>query len=154
MDTLQSEFQTTPLPESNHTSSSTARSPSTAPPYPSPGNQASSPEDNLSSDELHVCDICNKTYSKLHHFTKHYRNHAPPLRCPHDACDKKCPQKKDLDRHIRSNHPAWAKKNPQLANLSQEVAEYTCKRCGTYTTDRKDNLKRHADKGTCTKKRK
>ncbi|KKY29749.1 hypothetical protein UCDDA912_g10323 [Diaporthe ampelina] len=83
---------------------------------------------------------------------KHYRNHEPPLRCPHDVCGKKCPQKKDLDRHIRSHHPEWAKKHPELAKLSEEK-EYKCKRCD-YKTYRKDNLKRHTDKGTCQKKRK
>lgn len=152
MNPMQPALQATPLSEINDAPSSTASSPSTANHYPGPGNQASSPEDNISSDELHVCDKCNKTYSKLHEFTKHYRNHAPPLPCPHDACVKKCSQKRELDRHIRAHHASWAKKNPNLANLSTED-EYTCKLCD-YKTNRKDNLKRHTDKGTCQKKRK
>lgn len=66
---MQPALQATSLSEINDAPSSTDSSPSTAPHYLGPGNQASSPEDNLSSDELHVCDICNKTYSKLHKFT-------------------------------------------------------------------------------------
>lgn len=69
MNPMQPALQATPLSEINDAPSSTASSPSTANHYPGPGNQASSPEDNISSDELHVCDKCNKTYSKLHEFT-------------------------------------------------------------------------------------
>lgn len=43
-------------------------------------------------------------------------------------------------------------KNPKLANLSKEE-EYICKRCG-HKTNRKDNMKRHIDRGTCQKRRK
>ncbi|KAK2607295.1 hypothetical protein N8I77_005980 [Diaporthe amygdali] len=144
----------TPLPENTNAPSTTPSTPSTASTttqYPRPGNWTSSPEGNYSSDEKYVCDICGKTYTELYKYTKHYRNHAPPLSCPHDACDKKCPQKKDLDRHIRSNHASWAKKNPKLANLSNTKV-YKCGRCG-YEADRSDNVKRHVDKGTCQKKK-
>lgn len=120
---------------------------------PSPENPTSPTEEDLSSDEIHVCDRCGKRYSKLHKFTKHYRNHSPVLMCPHDCCNIKKPEKKDLDRHIRAHHAAWAKKNPRLANLSTPEAEYKCsKNCG-YVTDRKDNLKRHTDRGTCQGRR-
>lgn len=122
---------------------------------PRPEILSSSTEDELSSEESHVCDECGKRYSKLHKLTKHYRNHFPCLICPHDLCEKRCPEKKDLDRHIRAHHAAWAKKNPRLAKLSTSVAEYRCtlRNCD-YTTDRKDNLKRHIDKGACQRKRK
>lgn len=69
MNPIESEFQTTTLPDDNHALSSTASSPGTATHYPGSGQQASSPEDSLSSEETHVCDICNKAYSKLHEFT-------------------------------------------------------------------------------------
>lgn len=118
----------------------------------SPGNPSSSNEDELSSDEIHTCDKCGKKYSKPHRLRKHYRNHQPFLVCPHDVCEKKCAEKKDLDRHIRAHHGPWAKKNPKLANLSAPEAEYRCKICG-YTTSRKDNLKRHTDKGTCQRRK-
>ncbi|KUI67188.1 hypothetical protein VM1G_11513 [Cytospora mali] len=80
-------------------------------------------------------------------FSKHYRNHRPPLECPHDTCDKKLPENKDLKRHILSNHLHWAEKKPELAYLFKK---YECDNCG-YATNRPDNLKRHNDKGVCQK---
>lgn len=85
--------------------------------------------------------------------SKHLWTHAPRLPCPHDACENKYPQKKDLDRHIRSHHAKWALKHPELANLSP-VAERKCEHCGYNPGSRPDNLKRHMDRynGTCAEK--
>lgn len=81
-------------------------------------------------------------------FSKHYRTHDPPLKCPHYACDKKLSQKKELERHILSNHRRWASEQPEWAYLSEKV--YQCRDCG-YKCDRADNLKRHVGKRTCQK---
>lgn len=94
------------------------------------------------------CELSPTLNPGLPLFSKHYRTHEPPLECPHDACDKKLAQKKELKRHILSTHRTWAKKQPQWAHLVTEL--YRCTRCD-YETDRPDNLKRHSDKRICQK---
>lgn len=108
----------------------------------------SSTQGNPSDTASFVCDDCGNTYPKRHLLNKHYRIHKPPLECPHDACDKKLPQRKELGRHILSHHRSWAKKQPEFAYLFTKV--YRCENCA-YATDRPDNLKRHVDKATCQK---
>lgn len=79
------------------------------------------------------------------------RYHVRPVQCPHDACNERFAQKKDMQRHVRSHHKTWAAKNPKTANVT--VDEWKCERC-EYATNRQDNLKRHVDEEKCLKKRK
>ncbi|KAH8760949.1 hypothetical protein F5882DRAFT_523089 [Hyaloscypha sp. PMI_1271] len=108
--------------------------PSTAYGYEDPGPLENTPqqEHRVSSADFR-CEYCGREFSKQYELTKHERNHTKPLSC--EICHERKAQRKDLDRHYRTEHPSYAQSH-NIPEISKK-----CEDCGLKA--RSDNLKRH-----------
>ncbi|PMD37863.1 hypothetical protein L207DRAFT_598313 [Hyaloscypha variabilis F] len=84
------------------------------------------------------CDRCPKAFSRQYELTKHKKIHDKPLHC--EVCHEfGAAEKKDLDRHLWSNHPVYAESN----NIRRDSGgECDCGR----KYGRSDHLVRHQKK--------
>lgn len=72
--------------------------------------------------------------------SKHSKTHDKPVRCLADPnCKTKTAENRDMDRHYRTAHKSYAKRN----NIPSE--EDVCDECGKMFT-RGDNMKKHMRK--------
>ncbi|KAK8113437.1 hypothetical protein PG984_013963 [Apiospora sp. TS-2023a] len=87
---------------------------------------------------------CDKSFKRKTELQKHLRTHAKPVLCPffedpNFPCRKgHAAEQRDMERHVVSHHPEWARQH------GFEAGEVQCG-CGE-TFTRGDNFKRHQKK--------
>ncbi|KAK0612077.1 hypothetical protein B0T14DRAFT_571912 [Immersiella caudata] len=83
---------------------------------------------------------CGLDFPKQHELTKHYRNHTKPVRCLVADCSHGSAEKKDMHRHMWTNHPSEA----EMLGIPGTRIHCPASEC-PYNTKRPDNMKRHRE---------
>ncbi|XP_054753679.2 zinc finger E-box-binding homeobox 1-like [Lytechinus pictus] len=81
------------------------------------------------------CKVCLRPFGDPSNLNKHIRLHAEgdtPYRC--EYCGKVLVRRRDLERHIRSRHPAEAKKREKESEEAEDASSHT-----THVTDEDDH---------------
>jgi hypothetical protein len=103
-------------------------------PTPSPASPTSSAAASpAAADAGRRCPVCPATFARASELQRHARKHTKPFVCP--VCRRGHAAKKDMHRHVWTNHPADAER------LGIPVQTRTCNHCGA--VERQDNLARH-----------
>ncbi|KAF7560083.1 hypothetical protein G7046_g4074 [Stylonectria norvegica] len=80
---------------------------------------------------------CYKTFATNRDLRKHTKQHEKPISCQAEpTCDVRKAEQRDMDRHYRNEHRAWAREH----GISTD--DSVCEVCGQ-TCTRPDNLRKH-----------
>ncbi|KAI5796570.1 hypothetical protein EDC01DRAFT_45860 [Geopyxis carbonaria] len=104
--------------------------------YDNQGDDQSSNLGQRTNSNVHVCNVCQKTCSRLCDLTKHRKTHERPYKCQEKTCDyasRGFSAEKDRDRHYHDKHDV---------NQKRHHCHYGCE----YSSTRLSNVKQHMEK--------
>ncbi|KAK0668906.1 hypothetical protein QBC41DRAFT_275778 [Cercophora samala] len=99
--------------------------------------------DAITTEDQHPykCRTCGKWFGRECDLKKHTKDHEEPCKCPVEGCSTIMAESKDLDRHLWSRHPDYARGN----NMPDNKNSMECGWPGCSYRGRLANLKRHKD---------